>query len=115
MRLTTLLASVLLCCIGAIAAPPEPPSPPPAPSTPMPKLERYSPDLADKSLDPCSDFFQYACNKWIAANPIPADQVAWGTFNALAIWNVAAVHNTLEEAAAGPKSTPVDQKVGDYY
>jgi len=115
MRLTTLLASVLLCCVGAIAAPPEPPSPPPAPSTPMPKLERYSPDLADKSLDPCSDFFQYACNKWIAANPIPADQVAWGTFNALAIWNVAAVHNTLEEAAAGPKSTPVDQKVGDYY
>jgi len=81
----------------------------------MPKLERYSPDLADKSLDPCSDFFQYACNKWIAANPIPADQVAWGTFNALAIWNVAAVHNTLEEAAAGPKSTPVDKKVGDYY
>jgi endothelin-converting enzyme/putative endopeptidase len=81
----------------------------------MPKLERYSPDQADKSLDPCSDFFQYACNKWTAANPIPPDQVAWGTFNALAIWNVAAVHNTLEEAAAGPKTTAIDQKVGDYY
>jgi putative endopeptidase len=115
MRLTTVLAFVLMCCVVAVAAPPDPPSPPPAPSSPMPKLERFSPDQADKTLDPCNDFFQYACNKWINANPIPPDQVAWGTFNALAIWNVAAVHNTLEEAAAGPKSSPVDQKVGDYY
>jgi putative endopeptidase len=113
MRLTTLLTLVLMFCAASLAASPEPPSPPP--SNPMPKLERFSPDQADKTLDPCNDFFQYACNKWIQANPIPADQVAWGTFNALAIWNVAAVHNTLEEAAAGPKNTPVDQKVGDYY
>ena len=113
MRLTTLLALVPMFCAASLAAPPEPPSPPP--SSPMPKLERFSPDQADKTLDPCNDFFQYACNKWIQANPIPADQVAWGTFNALAVWNVAAVHNTLEEAAAGPKNTPVDQKVGDYY
>ena len=113
MRLTTLLALVPMFCAASLAAPPEPPSPPP--SSPMPKLERFSPDQADKTLDPCNDFFQYACNKWIQANPIPADQVAWGTFNALAVWNVAAVHNTLEEAAAGPKNTPVDPKVGDYY
>jgi endothelin-converting enzyme/putative endopeptidase len=41
--------------------------------------------------------------------------VGWGTFNALAIWNVAAVRNTLEQAAAASKRTPVEQKVGDYY
>ncbi len=64
----------------------------------MPELEHFSLDQVDKSLDPCTDFFQYACGKWIKANPIPPDQGGWGTFNSLALWNIAAVHNTLEEA-----------------
>ena len=51
----------------------------------MPELEHFSPELADKTLDPCTDFFQYACGKWTKANPIPADQAGWGTFNKLAI------------------------------
>ncbi len=82
----------------------------------MPELEHFSLDQVDKSLDPCNDFFQYACGKWIKANPIPPDQGGWGTFNSLALWNIAAVHNTLEEAAQpSPNRTPVQQKVGDYY
>ena len=45
-----------------------------------------------------------------------ADQGGWGTFNSLALWNIAAVHDTLEEAAQpSPNRTPVQQKVGDYY
>ncbi|MGZ6317451.1 MAG: M13 family metallopeptidase, partial [Anaerolineales bacterium] len=46
---------------------------------------------------------------------IPADQPAWGTFNALEIWNDAAVRQTLESAANASNRTPVEQKVGDYY
>ena len=87
-----------------------------ASSSATPDLERFSIDQVDKSLDPCSDFFQYTCSKWIKANPIPPDQSSWGTFNALALWNIAAVHNTLEEARQpSPNRTPVQQKVGDYY
>lgn len=85
-------------------------------STAMPALEHFNIEQVDKTLDPCSDFFQYACGKWMKANPIPADQGGWGTFNSLAIWNIAAIHNTLEEAATpSPNRTPVQQKVGDYY
>ncbi len=85
-------------------------------SSSMPALEHFSIEQVDKTLDPCSDFFQYACGKWMKANPIPPDQGGWGTFNALAIWNVAAVRNTLEDAAK-PSSdrTAVQQQVGDYY
>jgi putative endopeptidase len=80
------------------------------------KLERFDPAMADRSLDPCDDFFQYACSKWNKANPIPADQASWGTFNSLAIANIAAVRETLEAAAkAGASATPIEKKVGDYY
>ena len=82
----------------------------------LPKLERFSPDQGDKAVDPCNDFFQYACGKWIKANPIPPDQAGWGTFNSLAIWNLAAVRDTLEDASRPSASrTPIQRKAGDYY
>ena len=111
MRLCTVLAVVSILCAASFAQT----SPAPSASS-MPELEHFSIDQVDKSLDPCTDFFQYACGKWLKANPIPADQGGWGTFNALAIWNIAAVHNTLEDAAKpAPNRTPLQQKVGDYY
>jgi predicted metalloendopeptidase len=77
----------------------------------VPELQRFDPAQVDKSLDPCTDFFQYACSKWNKANPIPADQATWGTFNALGIWNLAAVRNTLEEAEkASANRTAAEQK-----
>lgn len=105
------LLTVLLALCAASFAQTATPSP-----TATPDLERFSIDQVDKSLDPCADFFEYTCSKWIKANPIPPDQSSWGTFNALALWNIAAVHNTLEEARQpSPNRTPVQQKVGDYY
>ncbi len=113
MRLFTLLAvlAILLCALAVAAQPAAP-----GDENAMPDLSHFSPDQVNKSLDPCSDFFQYACSKWLKANPIPSDQAGWGTFNKLAIWNVAAIHNTLEQAAAASGSrSAADQKAGDYY
>jgi len=108
MRLLNFLGVPLLvgCVLFARAA-----SPPDA----LPALEHFDPDQVDKTLDPCSDFFQYACGKWIKANPIPADQAGSGTFTKLFMWNVAAVRSTLEDASKAASRTPVEQQVGDYY
>jgi putative endopeptidase len=83
---------------------------------PLPKLEHFDPAMTDKSLDPCADFFQYSCSKWLKANPIPADQAGFGTGTSVALWNFAAVRDTLEQAAnPSANRTPVEQKVGDYF
>ena len=110
MRMTALFAILLFAVCSAAQSVPR------AANNAMPDLEHFSPDQVDKSLDPCSDFFQYACSKWVKANPIPADQATWGTFNKLAIWNVAAIRNTLEQVSSpDPKRNAVDQKAGDHY
>src|ERR1700730_13700070 len=81
-----------------------------------PKLERFDPELVDKTLDPCNDFYKYACNKWLTANPIPPDQVYWGTGSGLELWNENLLRETLEASSVNdPKRTPVQQKIGDYW
>jgi len=81
-----------------------------------PKLEHFDPTLVDKALNPCDDFYKYACNKWIAANPIPADQVYWTTGSGLEMWNDTVLRETLEASSKNdPKRSPVQQKIGDYW
>ena len=84
--------------------------------TSTPKLGHFDPNLVDKSLNPCDDFYKYSCSKWMAANPIPADQVYWTTGSNLELWNENLLRETMEAASKDdPKRTPVQQKIGDFW
>lgn len=70
----------------------------------------------DRTIDPCVDFFKYACGGWIKNNPIPPDQSSWDLYSKMEDQNKDKMRGILE-AAASPDSgrNPVNQKIGDYY
>jgi putative endopeptidase len=80
----------------------------------------YSPSLdvnsMDRSADPCTNFYQYACGGWIKKNPIPADQARWDVYSKLQYENEQFLWGILEEAGKpSANRSAAQQKIGDYF
>jgi putative endopeptidase len=85
------------------------------PAPPAEIAKSFDLSAIDKTADPCTDFYQYACGNWIKDNPIPADQVRWArSFSLLGERNRYLLWQELDAAAKAPK-TPLEKQYGNYF
>lgn len=66
------------------------------------------------SVDPCKDFFQYSCGKWLADNPVPGTSSRWSRFNALRDEVNNITQRILNEDPSESDARPINQ-VKEYF
>ncbi|MGI8545693.1 MAG: M13 family metallopeptidase [Aridibacter sp.] len=71
----------------------------------------------DKSVNACTDFFQFANGTWLNNTEIPGDQSSWGSFNILAENNRTILRELVDETVVKTDATKGSdtQLIGDFY
>ena len=68
-------------------------------------------DALNRTIDPCTDFYQFACGGWMAKNPIPPDRQSYSSMTQLQERNLTILRRILDT----PSTEGDRKKASDYY
>jgi putative endopeptidase len=113
-------AALALAACGKSAAPPAPaadakPAALTLDESKLPPVLRFAAADLDPAKDPCTDFSGYVNEKWLTANPIPADRSSWGPGGMLAERALAVQRQIAEHVAANAGATGIEKILGDFW
>jgi putative endopeptidase len=82
----------------------------------LPYTPSLEPKFIDHTVDPCTDFYHYACGNWIKSNPIPADESRWNVYGKLADENRRLLWGILDSLRNSRAERTADEaRIGDLF
>ncbi len=83
---------------------------------PLVALEASVTETLNAELDPCDDFYQYACGGWLDSYELPDDKTRFTkSFGAIMDSNLEIQRKLLEDYAKNPDGEPYRKQLGTYW